>query len=164
VIILGVAVMYALVSLEKYELIWLNWIGFVAVGVIFSLVYGRRHEHLSGARTYPQIATANLSMACGMGFALAGFVFPILEVYTWGVIPVMIALIAGIYVFSLGGIYDWNLLKWCGLVWWLGAVVAVFLKEDLRSLLFIPLILVGYIMPALVLRSKYYRQRDNDGA
>jgi hypothetical protein len=128
------------------------------------MVYGRRQEQLSGARTYSQIATANLGAACGVGFGLAGFVFPALDLYAWGVIPVMMALIAGIFVFSLGGIYDWNLLKWCGVIWWLGAVAAVFLNEEIRALLFIPLILIGYIMPALVLRSKYYKQRDNDGA
>jgi hypothetical protein len=164
VIILAVAVMYALVSLEKFELIWVNWTAFVAVGVIFSMVYGRKHERLSGARTYPQIATAHVSMACGIGFMLAGFVFPFLELYTWGVIPVLMAMIAGTYVFSLGGIYEWNLLKWCGVIWWIGAVGSVFLHENLRALLFIPLILVGYIMPALVLRSKYNKQRENDGA
>jgi len=160
VVILGVAGMYALVSMEKYDFIWVNWIGFMAVGVIFSIIYGRRFERRSGARTYSQIATGHLSVACGMGFALTGFLFPILDLYSWGVIPVLIALIAGIYLFALGGIYEWNLLKWCGAFWWLGSVAAIFLHENLRALLFIPLILIGYIMPALVLRTMYHKQRD----
>jgi hypothetical protein len=164
VAILGVAGMYALVSLKKYNLIWANWVGFTAVGVIFSIFYGRRHERRSGARTYPQIATAHLSVACGVGFALTAFVFPMLDLYTWGVIPVLIALIAGIYVFSLGGIYEWDLLKWCGAFWWLGSVAAIFIHEYHRALLFIPLVLIGYILPALRLRSTYCKQRDKHDA
>jgi hypothetical protein len=97
-----------------------------------------------------------------MGFMLVGFVFPVLELYTWGSIPVFIAVIAGIYAFTLGGIFDWAFLKWCGLFWWLGSLGMIFIHENYRALLFIPLILIGYILPALLLRSKYLKQRDSD--
>ncbi len=97
-----------------------------------------------------------------MGFALVGFIFPMLKLYTWDVIPVLIALVAGIFVFSLGGVYDWGLLRWCGVIWWLGAMGMAFIHANYRSLMFVPLILIGYIMPALVLRSMYRKQSDQD--
>ncbi|MFA9454994.1 MAG: hypothetical protein ACERK6_13900, partial [Candidatus Aminicenantaceae bacterium] len=112
--------------------------------------------------TYSQVATAHISFAGGIGFALAGFVLPMLKLYAWDVIPVIIALVAGILVFSLGGVYDWGLLRWCGAAWWLGAVVMSVVHANYRSLLFIPLILIGYILPALVLRSMYRKQSDQD--
>ena len=68
-------------------------------------------------------------------------------------------MIAGILVFTLGGIYDWNLLKWCGVIWWLGAIGMVFIHENYRDLYFVPLIIIGYIMPALILRSMYRKER-----
>jgi hypothetical protein len=163
-VILGIAGMYVLVSLEMYGVIWLNWVGFMSIGLVFTMVYGRKHRRAEGARTYPQAATAHLGFACGLGFALVGFVFPALKLYEWDVIPVLIALVAGIFVFSLGGVYEWGLLRWCGAVWWLGALAMALIHPHYRTLLFVPLILIGYITPALVLRSMYRKQSEVDGS
>ena len=160
VAILGVAGMYVLVLIEQYSWIWLNWVVFMGIGVVFSIVYGKKHEKQQGARTYPSIATAHACYACGMAFLLVGFIFPLLKLYSWELIAVFISLIAGILVFTLGGIYEWNLLKWCGVIWWLGAIGMVFVHENYRALLFLPLLLIGYILPAVVLRSMYYKQSD----
>jgi len=158
--ILGVAGMYTLVLIEQYTWIWLNWVVFMGIGVVFSIVYGNKHVRQQGARTYPYIATAHACFACGMAFILVGFIFPLLKLYSWGLIAVFISMIAGVLAFTLGGIYEWNLLKWCGVIWWLGAIGMVFIHENYRALLFVPLLLVGYIMPALVLRSMYHKQSD----
>ncbi len=164
VAIFGIGGMYALVFIEEYSWIWLNWVVFVSIGVVFSIVYGKKLERLEGARTYANITTRHVSWACGMAFILVGFIFPLLKLYTWGLIPVFISMVAGILVFSLGGIFEWNLLKWCGVIWWLGAVGMIFFHENYRALLIIPLLLVGYIMPALVLRSMYQKQRNENAS
>ncbi len=164
VVILGIGGMYALVSIEEFSWIWLNWVVFVGIGVVFSIVYGNKHEKLEGARTYANITTGHVCFACGMAFILVGFIFPLLKLYSWGLIPVLISMVAGILVFTLGGIFEWNLLKWCGLIWWLGAVGMIFVQENYRALLVIPLLLIGYIMPALVLRSMYQKQRDENAS
>ncbi len=49
--ILGIAGMYVLVSLEMYSLIWLNWVGFMSIGLVFTMVFSRKQEKLQGART-----------------------------------------------------------------------------------------------------------------
>jgi len=164
VIILGIGGMYGLVYLEKFSWIWMNWVVFVGIGVVFSIVYGKKYEKVEGARTYPYIATAHVCFACGMAFMLVGFIFPLLKLYSWGLIAVFISLIAGILLFTLGGIFEWNLLKWCGVIWWLGAVGMIFVHENYRALLVIPLLLIGYIMPALVLRSMYRKQSEEDAS
>jgi hypothetical protein len=164
VVILGIGGMYALVSIEEFSWIWLNWIVFVGIGVVFSIVYGKKLEQSAGARTYANITTAHVCVACGMAFVLVGFIFPLLNLYSWGVIPVLISMVAGILVFTLGGIFEWNLLKWCGTIWWLGAVGMVFFHENYRALLVIPLLLIGYIMPALILRSMYQKQREENAS
>jgi hypothetical protein len=159
VAILGVAGMYVLVAVKKFTWIWPNWIFFVAAGIVFTLFYASKLER-RGIKTYTQNAAAYLARACGLAFILTGFVFPLLKLYSWGLIPVLISLIAGILIFSLGGLLDWNLLKWCGFLFWLGALGMVFVHENYRALLFIPLIIIGYIMPALVLRSRYQKQSE----
>jgi hypothetical protein len=88
----------------------------------------------------------------------------VLNLYSWGLIPVLVALIAGVLVYIMGGIYEWNLLKWCGVVWWAGALGMIFLQEEYRAILFIPLILIGYIMPALALRSLYQKQSKKNAS
>jgi hypothetical protein len=160
--ILGVIGMYVLVFLEMYQWIWLNWIIFMTVGVIFTPIYAAKLERRKGIKSYVQKITTHLSIACGVGFILVGFIFPALNLYNWGLIAVFIALIAGILVFVMGGIYEWNLLKWCGVIWWAGALGMVFIHQNFRALLFIPLILVGYIMPALILRSMYKKQSEKN--
>lgn len=162
--ILGIAGMYALVAAKKFSWIWLNWVIFVGAGVVFSLAYGSKLDRRSGIRTYAEKATGHIAWACAVGFILAGFVFPLLKLYSWEVIPVLISLVAGILIFSLGGIYDWALLKWCGAFFWLGALGMLFIHENSRALVFIPLILVGYILPAFVLRAKYHRQTESHGS
>jgi len=163
-IILGVSGMYVLIGLEKFGWIWVNWIVFMLAGVLITVVYARNFERCTGAKTYPQIATGHLGIACGVGFFLAGFMFPLLDLYTWGLIPILISMIAGIYAFTLGGIFEWNFLKGCGVLWWLGGVGMIFVHENYRALLFIPLILIGYITPAFRLRRMYRKQRDQNAA
>jgi hypothetical protein len=164
VVILAIGGMYALVSIEEFSWIWLNWVVFVGIGVVFSIVYGKKLEKLEGARTYANIATDHVCFACGIAFILVSFIFPLLKLYSWGLIPVLISMVAGILVFTLGGIFEWNLLKWCGVIWWLGAVGLIFIHENYRALLVIPLLLIGYIMPAVVLRSIYQKQRDENAS
>lgn len=157
--ILAIIVMYGLVSIEKYQWIWINWIVFMGIGVIYTIVTAAKQELLRGMKTYAHVSFANLCIACGVGFTLVGFVFPALNLYTYGEIPVFISLIAGILTFGGGGIFEWNLLKWCGAIWWLGALGMVFIHRDYRALFFVPLIIVGYLVPGLVLRSMYQKSR-----
>jgi hypothetical protein len=161
--VLGVIGMYVLVYFEKFSWIWVNWIIFVTIGFVYSLFKSAK-QRTRGLKTYAQIAVRHLCLACGIVFILVGFIFPMLSVYSWGLIAVFISLVAGILVFVAGGIYDWNLLKWCGVIWWLGALGMVFVHEYYRAILFIPLILVGYIMPAIVLRSIYQKDRERNAS
>ncbi|GAB4175538.1 MAG: hypothetical protein Kow00108_10740 [Calditrichia bacterium] len=157
-VIIGVAGMYGLIYLKRYELIFWNWIAVTSIGVLFTLIYGRKIEKKSGVKTYANMAVGHIGMASGISFILVGFIFPLLHVYGWEQIPVLISLVAGFMVFSMGGIFEWNLLKWCGVAWWIGALVMALIQPEFRTLLFIPLILIGYILPAWRLRTIYYME------
>ena len=158
VIILAIIGNYVLVFIEKTSWIWLNWIVFMGIGVMYAMFYGIRMQKLQGIKTYAQTAVGYLCFACGMAFLLVGFIFPILNVYSYGVITLLISVIAGILVFVIGGIYEWSLLKWCGIIWWLGALGMILVHWHYRALLFIPLIIVGYLVPGFVLRSEYRKR------
>lgn len=159
VAILAVIGMYVLVFFEKHNWIWLNWVVFVGIGIVLTIFYGVKQERLQEMKTYAQDAMGHLGFACGMAFILVGFIFPLLGLYSYGVIPVLISTIAGIFAFVTGGIFEWNLLKWCGAIWWLGALGMLFIHWHYRALLFVPLIIIGYLVPAIVLRSMYRKER-----
>lgn len=153
---------YTLTYFEKFDAIWINWIVFMVVGVLVSIFYIGKKEKTSGATTYAQNAIAYLSFACGIGFMLTGFIFPMLKLYTYAEIPVIISVIVGILLFVIGGIYEWNLLKWSGLLWWLGSVGMIFIPLNYRTLACVPLIILGYLVPGFILRSQYKKENRPD--
>lgn len=157
--ILGVMGMYSLVFIKKYEWIMFNWIVFVGLGIVYTLFFVRKRGKNQGLKTYMHTSISHLAMACGVSFMLVGFVFPLLDLYTYGVIPVLISLVAGIYSFVKGGILEWNFLKICGIVWWLGASGMLFVKEDFRTLIFVPLLIFGYFVPFFLVKAEVRKKR-----
>ena len=134
------------------------------LGVLYSFFHLRKKEKNRGAITYSQIAVGHLCFACGIALMLGGFIFPILKLYSYEVIPVIIALVLGIMLFGIGGIYEWNLLKWGGVIWWLGSVAMIFVPVHYRTLICIPLIIFGHLVPGFILRSQFQKERIQNGS
>lgn len=145
---------YVLIYLQQYNLIWLNWIVFMGAGMIYSVVYWPRKSRKDRVRTYTGKIWAHLWSACGIAFILVGFVFPLSGFYSYELIPVLIATIAGIGMLVGGSIYEWPILKWSGLFWWAGAVVMVFLPASYHGFVFIFLIIIGYLYPGIQINRK----------
>ena len=158
-LILGVLGNYALVVAERYGWIWLNWTLFPGMGVVFSCVYWARRDREAGTKTYASMAAGHLGIGCGAAFVLIGLVLPALKVYSWGAIAPLISVVWGTYLFAAGGIVDWALLRWCGALSWAAAIGMVFVGEQYRALAFIPLILIGFILPGLIMKSRHRRER-----
>ncbi len=153
---------YVLVYFKQYNVIWINWTVFMLVGIFFMVFYISKKEKTSRSRTYAQNAIAHLSFACGIAFLLVGFFFPVLKLYTYKDIPVFISVIVGILLYVIGGIYEWNLLKWSALLWWLGSIGMIFLHWHYRTLACVPLIILGYLIPGFILRSQYKKESRAD--
>ncbi len=154
---------YTLALLQKYNLIWPNWIVFMGCGVIYSIIYQSKKGRKNRIQTYAGKAWMHLWIACGTAFILVGFVFPLSGFYSYKLIPVLIATIAGIGTFVGGGIYEWPFLKWSGLFWWVGAIVMVFLPPSYNGPVFIFLVIVGYLLPGIQL-NRHYRESGGSHA
>jgi hypothetical protein len=162
VVILGIIGMHALVFLKKFNLIWLNWTIFMGIGVIIQIFLVSKRQQTQEVKTYVQQAVVHLSFACGMAFLFTGFILPLLNIYSYGVIPIMVSVIAGVIIFTFGGIYEWNFLKWCGVFWWLGALGMVFIHWHYRSLVVALLIIVGYLIPGFILHARYKKSKQEN--
>lgn len=162
VIILAIIGSYVLAYLDLFRFIWVNWMGFSVIGAIISGYLGSK-EGKRGVTTYAQKVVISICYACGAGFILVAFVFPIMKVYDFGVIPILTSMVAGILVFSLGGVYRSGFLFFAGGLWWLGAFVMCFLPADYRPLISILLLIGGYLIPGYMLSRKYKKETENHG-
>lgn len=160
--ILAILGMYILTLLKNYQWIWLNWVVFIAIGIIITAILEIRRESKDNVKTYIQIAVFSVWNACGFAFILLGFIFPWLGLYSYQTIPVMMSMIAGIGVYATGGITEWNLLKWCGVLWWFGALLMVMVDYQYRTLLIIPLLVFGYLLPGIILNRNYRQKGVHD--
>jgi len=160
--ILAIIGMHLLVILEKYSLIWLNWVIFMGIGALWSAFLGIRQQRREKTRTYIGDALSGVGIISGLAFFATGFAFPLMDLYPAGTIPVMIAIIAGVSSFSMGAILEWGYLKWCGILWLAGALGMGFVHWHYRTLLFIPLLIAGYIVPGFIMQKKYRNGRAKD--
>jgi hypothetical protein len=107
---------------------------------------------------------AFVSIACSIAFLLAAFLFPLLRIYPYEAIPVNNARISGIMQFVQGGLYRWPLLWAAGILWWVGAAAMAFVPGDGRGLVLIPLMILGYLIPGLIFRSRFRRDGGDKAA
>lgn len=133
---------------EKHYLVW--WL--VVPGVIFSIWQGRRDGRKSGARTYAGESIRHL----WLGMAIAYFVLSmILTRYGWDkiVFPFFIMLY-GLGTFVSGSIIRFPPLVVGGTLAFGIAIGSSFLDYDFQILAAACAILVSYIIPAYLLRSR----------
>ena len=155
---------YALVSLHRYGWLWANWIFFGALGWAVTVFYHVRRGRARPVKTYAQTASAYLSIASGIAFLLAAFILPVLGAYSYGLIPIIVALVSGIMMFGLGGIYQWPVLAAAGVLWWAGAMIMACVPGDWRGVVLIPLMILGYIVPGFVFRARFRRNGGDRAA
>lgn len=154
-IILALVGHYILSFTRLHHWIWVNWAAFTFSGWAFTIFHQVRRGRRERILTFAQESVAYLSFACGIAFALAAFALPALKVYSYNVIPIIISLISGVFLFGLGGLLRARLMLWAGVAWWLGAVVLTFVPDNWRGLGIVPLLMVGYLVPGLAFRAKF---------
>ncbi len=154
-LIFAIIGMQTLIFFELFDYIWINWTLLMgAAGAIHRICFKKLKKNNS-VTTYTQNSIKTLSIAMGIGYIIVGFIFPLQKVYSYNVIPIMISLLTGLFVFTIGGILEWNYLKWNGVFWFITAIIMVKTPWQFRTSFLIPLILFSYIIPALKLKNNY---------
>lgn len=160
-LILALVVMHVLVYFEKFDWIWIDWIAFSVVGVAGQSVMVIGDRKRIRVKTYAQQIAAHLCFSAGIAYGITGLLFPLCRVYHVGVISLVVAVITGILLFTLGGILEYRFLKIGGLLWLISAAAMVFIHWHYRSLIFIPLILITYLIPGFRMYWLHLRDRSH---
>jgi hypothetical protein len=151
---------YILGSRGLYQWEWLNWIAMTVIGWVVTVVYSIRRGRREKLTTYVQLTVRHVYFSCGVGFLLVGLVFPVIGVYSYEAIIVLISAVTGILFFTLAAVFDWPLFRGLGLLWWLGAIGMSFVREGPRTLIYTGLFVVGFLVPAFLIRAKYRKDRS----
>ncbi|NOT51959.1 MAG: hypothetical protein HOP10_11865 [Chitinophagaceae bacterium] len=144
----GQFVLKHIVQYEKHYLVWL----LVIVGVVFSISYGAREKKQQKARTYIGESMKYLWIGMGISYFVLSM---ILSRIGWdsSVFPFFI-LLYGLGTFVSGSILQFRPLQVGGMMAWALAIGAVYVEYDYQMLFGAAAILISYIIPAYMLRSK----------
>ncbi len=144
----GQFILKHLLNYEKHYLVWMV----VIIGIIFSIYQGRKEEKNSRVKTYVDESMGHL----WLGLAISFFVLAmILTMIGWGNVafPFFIMLY-GLGTFVSGSIIRFKPLIIGGILAWVLAIGSTFVSYDYQMLFGATAILISYIIPAYMLRSR----------
>ncbi len=144
----GQFILKHLLNYEKHYLVW----SVVIIGIVFSLYQGRKEEKSSRVKTYVDESMGHL----WLGLAISFFVLAvILTKLGWGTVafPFFIMLY-GLGTFVSGSIIRFKPLIIGGILAWALAIGSTFASYDYQMLFGAAAILISYIIPAYLLRSR----------
>jgi hypothetical protein len=125
-----------------------------AVLILSSLFLGFREGRSERVKSYATRLFVQIWSACGITAILSGILLPLLNVHpSFG--PFFII---GIGFYMTGAIYELPLVQWCGCFWWIGACLFAFIPGPYRLVLWIALILLGYVLPGILLNRQYRKK------
>jgi len=137
----------------------------MAATVLIGYLTAGRQEKKDKVKSYPKTICYNVMLACGIPGIMIIFLFPLIKVYPWNLVPVLTSLIMGIMVFSTGVIFEVRLIKWCSTAWWIGSfMMAIYEGQQWTSIsIMTASIIIGFILPGYILNKNYKnRSKENE--
>ena len=142
---------FVLKHIYKYEKHYIVW-AVIIIGILFSIYQGRKDEKTMKAKTYVDESIKHLWAGMAISFFVLGM---ILIKLGWGtsIFPFYIMLY-GLGTFVSGSIIQFRPLIIGGLIPWALAIGATFASYDYQMLFGAAAILISYIIPAYMLRTR----------
>lgn len=133
---------------EKHYLVWTV----IIIGIVFSVYQGRKEEKTNKVKTYIDDSIKHLWSGMAISFFVLGM---ILTKLGWGtsIFPFFIMLY-GLGTFVTGSIIRFRPLITGGIIAWALAISSTFVSYDYQMLFGAAAILISYIIPAYLLRSR----------
>lgn len=144
----GQFVLKNMLHYEKHYLVW----SVIIIGIIFSIYQGRKEEKTKKAKTYVGESMSYLWGGMAISFFVLGMILTRLG---WGtaVFPFFI-MMYGLGTFVSGNFLKFRPLVLGGMAAWALAIGSTFVSYDYQMLFGAAAILISYIIPAYMLRSR----------
>ncbi|HSN60721.1 MAG TPA: hypothetical protein VLR49_07290 [Ferruginibacter sp.] len=145
---IGQFVLKNMLHYEKHYLVWLLMFPGIVISIFLGMKQGKKRE----AITYVGESMKYLWMGMGISYFVLSMILTRLG---WGsnIFPFFI-LLYGLGTFISGKFLQFSPFVWGGLAAWALAVTATFFNYDYQMLIGAVAILISYIIPAYMLRSK----------
>lgn len=151
---------YFFVYKEWFDRIGYIWFVLMSLGVIGTIFLVKKISKREKVKSYSSVVLANLWISCGVSFLIVSFLGIPLKVVPLESLNIIMAVIAGIGLFTTGGILEWNMLRIGGILWWVAAIIMMFTHWHFHALIFAIAIIPGYLLPGYALNKKYKDSRN----
>ena len=149
-VFIGCLLQYFLMVVVEYPHHYYAWF-IMLIGVVFSIVYSIRYKRQQKVKTY--VSDSMGILWTGMSISFLALCFILSQVGWNYAFPIYILFYAtGTYI--SGGILQFKPLQWGGMACWILAVGASFVSYQNQILFSAAAILVSYLIPGYLLRSK----------
>ena len=138
----------------NYEYNWIGWMTLMPLGGIISFFYGRKESKKQQYKSYLDEV---------MMYVLGAFMFSLFFVLIFmsklGIATYpMVMVVYGIWLFISGGAMKFKPLILGGIINWAFACIAIYMDFETQIIILAAAVLLGYIIPGHMLRSKFSQE------
>ncbi len=139
---------YALISFTAFQTNYLPWVILMPIGVIVSVIYGKKHGKQRGYETYLDMFLKYLWIVISFSFFLIVFISIVLQVNT----TIFILFLAGVGTLVSGMAMKFKPLIAGGILFFAFTIVSLYVSAQTGLLILSLAILTGYLIPAYLLK------------
>lgn len=135
---------------------------FFVNGVIGYITISRA-ERKERVKSYHKTLLYNVLFSCTLPAIMIIFLFPLLKVYPWNLVPVLTSVIIGIIIYVTGVILESRFFLWSSTLWWAGAFIMAFVRGTPRVFIMMAIMFFGWVLPGFILNKQYKnRSKENE--
>jgi hypothetical protein len=149
------AINYILMEIS-FEMNWIGWAVLMPLGGIISMIYGYRQGRKQKAQSYINELMKYVLISFMVSLFFVLFFMNKLGLATYPLIMITY----GVWLFISGGALKFKPLIAGGIVNWILAIIAFFVTFKLQLIFLALAVLLGYVIPGHMLRSKYKKLND----
>lgn len=143
---------YVLMYIE-YDNSYISWAILMPLGGLISFIYGRNQNKNKKVKTYIDELMGYVLIAFLVSLFIVLFSQAMLKLNCYP----MVMMVYGIWLFISGGAIKFKPLIIGGIINWVLCIAAFFVSFEMQLLLLALAVLLGYIIPGHMLKSKYQK-------
>jgi len=157
--LVATALTHLFVTLRWFPYIGLVWLLFVLSGWTGAVFLIKKERKRAEVNPFIGRLTGITWMSCNIGVLLFTLLGVFTEIYDARYLASMVAIVLGIAIMITGGLYSWKTLFLIAPLWWIGALLMVFLDEA-YLVIYAILIGIGMILPGILARRRLKKARE----